>query len=82
MTYLLKWLFFPNWEEVWVADGVWNIHSEFGKYNENCYYKIYWSRVRRKYKLSLYGYRPQFHKLHTVALNELMRLRKEAPVRY
>ena len=60
----LKYLFFPQWDLVKAESAMWRVnYSDFGfSVDKRAVYKIYYSPVRRRWKLVCSGYRPHEHK--------------------
>jgi len=86
MIWLFKWLFFPEWEVVWMKRYVWDIVNNFTDKKivnkEYCYFQIHWSKYRKKYKITMHGYKPELHHSYPDVIKEIIRFRAEEPFRY
>lgn len=83
MIKLLKCLFVHDWEIVYVSQGSWTVTTKRIdccnpiKRTEYCIYKIYYSKLRDKYKLLTFGYKPELHHEYISAIQELNRIRNK-----
>lgn len=72
--------FKPNdWMLVWTESEIWRFtHIETGQERlERCFYHIYFSKSRNKYKLKTSGQAPEDHSYYAVACQKLAELNKE-----
>jgi hypothetical protein len=78
MKRIINYIFFPNWELFRNYHAIWDITSDmFGRYEEHCYYKIYYSPVRNSLKLKVSGYKPKEHpSYHSDVIVEFEKLKK------
>jgi hypothetical protein len=71
-----------DWILVWNSYSEWtvqSVHPYGGNYEtkERCFYKIYYSKLRNKYKMECEGYDPYKHFDYNKALTKLSELNNE-----
>jgi hypothetical protein len=82
MIALFKSVFCPNWVLVYTESATWNltITSDFYddyKEKRKCFYHIYYSKSRNKYKLITSGYKPKQHPWYKWAMQDLAKFQSK-----
>lgn len=72
---LFEWLVMPNdWIQIWCELGKWYTSNDPNDVYAQCSYVIWFSKSRNRYKLSLSGYKPKYHKLYVDAVKQFSNL--------
>ena len=59
------WSIFNNdWHLIHAIRGKWNIETDYGNYNKECWYEVWYSKSRNKCKIKTGGYQPKCHPMY------------------